>query len=167
MRVKKKTILIFCLVFVAAVIFIFKKDFINWPQQSGQSDKDSFPYDSSRTDQDSIVLSRDNIISDVNKRINEISPFKTSSAGKWQVNRFWFVGGSEKDFYVEYSERDVLKRILLEAEIKDDIFNYRLVASFEPGESDWILKSGSDTGFGRSLDLYEFDKNKNNWVKKN
>ena len=107
------------------------------------------------------------IMEDVAQTIASISPVKPVLGGHWFVDRFWFVSGSDADFYVEYEDGHILRRVLLEASEKETGLSYQVVAYFESGESDWILKTGQDTQFGKSLDLYEFDDSLKSWVKKN
>jgi hypothetical protein len=104
---------------------------------------------------------------DVAQTIAEISPAKPVLGGHWFVDRFWFVSGSDSNFYVEYEDGHILRRILLEAQEKETGLSYEVIAYFEPGESDWALKSGQDKQFGKNLDLYEFDDNLKSWERKN
>ena len=68
----------------------------------------------------------------------------------------------DKDIYVEYEDGHILRRILIESGEE-----YSLIGYFEPGETDWELKDGEDKFFGSQLDLYEFDQESNQWIKRN
>lgn len=111
-----------------------------------------------------INFSRQEIMKDFSDSINEISPLKPVLGGKWFVQRFWFADSA--NFYVEYEDGHILSRILVGAGGTDKI-EYEVKAVFEPGANDWILKSGKDTAFGKSLDLYEYDDTLKEWVKRN
>lgn len=113
-------------------------------------------------------LDRREIMEDVAEKIADISPVKPVLGGSWYVNRFWFIKDSNEDFYVEYEDGHIMRRILLSAEEKKEHkLAYELIGYFEPGEVAWILKEGEDSFFGRSLDLYEHDEESNRWVRKN
>lgn len=113
------------------------------------------------------IITRKQIITDISKKIAEISPVRPVFGGKWRVNRFWFVQGSNENFYVEYEDGHILRQILVMAEKKDEGLDYKVIAYFEPGEVDWELKDGEDKFFGSSLDLYEYNEELGEWIKKN
>lgn len=108
---------------------------------------------------------RQAIMKGIAVKIGELSPTKPVLGGKWYATRFWFVSDGNDYAYVEYEDGHIMGRILVSAEEKSS--TYKVVAYFEPGESDWALKQGEDTMVGKQLDLYEFDENKSEWVKKN
>lgn len=110
---------------------------------------------------------RDKIMNDLAVKIVQISPVEPVLGGKWFVDRFWFVNGSDKDVYVEYEDGHILRRVLLTVSENGDNFKYDIASYFEPGESDWVLKNGQDTQFGKSLTLYEYDQKAGRWVQKN
>jgi len=112
-------------------------------------------------------ISREEIIKDISERINEISPVEPVLGGKWYVLRFWFIKESNKDFYVEHEDGHIMRQILLEANKTEQGLNYEVIGVFEPGEVDWELKQGEDKFFGESLDLYEYNEELENWIKKN
>ena len=113
--------------------------------------------------------SRQNIIKDVVQKIGEISPVQPVLGGKWFVDRFWFATDQDfyQSFYVEYEDGHILRRVLLawDGPVENPV--YAVIAYFEPGENDWELKQGQDTMFGKKLELYEYDQNKKEWIKKN
>lgn len=110
---------------------------------------------------------RQEAMRDMAQKIEEIAPEEASLGGHWFVTRFWFVAGSVKDFYVEYEDGHDMRRILIGPGSLESGFKYEPAAYFEPGESDWVLKTGTDTQFDKSLDLYEYDEAKKEWAKKN
>jgi len=124
-------------------------------------------------------LNRQEITKDLTKKINEISPVKPTLGGNWYVNRFWFAENSNENFYVEYEDGHILRRVLVRVEkvpatsIKDKQagreykLDYKIIGYFEPGENNWILKKGKDTIFNSNLDLYEYDDESDCWLKKN
>ena len=104
---------------------------------------------------------------DVSEKINEISPVGPVLGGQWYVNRFWFIQESNKDFYLEYEDGHIMRRLLAETEKANQSLNHKIIAVFEPGEVDWKLIQGEDKFFGQSLDLYEYSDELETWVKKN
>jgi len=44
---------------------------------------------------------------------------------------------------------------------------YKLIGYFEPGENNWVLKKGENPFFDSLLDLYEYNKESDRWLKKN
>lgn len=112
-------------------------------------------------------ITREEIMDDLSQKIGDISPAKPVLGGKWYINRFWFIRESNKDFYAEYEDGHIMAQILVEAEKKDGKLNYKVVAYFEPGENNWVLKKGEDKFFGSLLDLYEHNEELEDWIKKN
>lgn len=104
---------------------------------------------------------------DLASKIKQLSPVEPVLGGQWFVDRFWFVNGSDEYVYAEYEDGHILRMILIKATAQGNSFDYKIEAYFEPGESDWLLKSGQDSQASKNLDLYEFDANSNEWVKKN
>lgn len=100
-------------------------------------------------------------------KISEISPTKAVLGGKWFVTRYWFIAGSDNNFYAEYEDGHIMGRVLIEAGKQDNKLNYRLIAYFEPGENDWVLKTGEDKFLGTPLELYEYSEELGQWIKKN
>ncbi|PJE58046.1 MAG: hypothetical protein COU81_02750 [Candidatus Portnoybacteria bacterium CG10_big_fil_rev_8_21_14_0_10_36_7] len=107
--------------------------------------------------------------------IASLSPANPVLGGSWYVIRFWFA--NDDNVYVEYEDGHVLRRILVEIISGEKIlangdsqplpYEYEVRAYFEPGESDWTIKDGSDTMFGKPLKLYEFDQDSDIWTKRN
>jgi hypothetical protein len=112
-------------------------------------------------------ISREEIFVDFPNKIADISPTKPVLGGNWYINRFWFIQDSNEDFYAEYEDGHIMARILIEAGRNNSGLNYKVVAYFEPGENDWVLKQGEDKFFGEPLDLYEHSEDLGKWVKKN
>ncbi len=154
---KKYLVLIFLLIVIGLGIFFLIKNlelFIK--SESGPDNK-------SQESQ----LDRQEIMQDVPRKIGELSPEEPVLGGNWYVDRFWFVQDDNKDFYVEYEDGHILRRILLSAEKKNDKLYYDLIGYFEPGETTWDLKRGDDLFSGRTLDLYEYSEETGRWMKKN
>lgn len=112
-------------------------------------------------------ITREEIMDDFMKKISEISPAKPVLGGKWYINRYWFPQGIDDSFYAEYEDGHIMRQVLITAEKKDNQLNYKVVAYFEPGENDWLLKQGEDKFLGKPLDLYEYNEELGKWVKKN
>jgi len=122
------------------------------------------PIPSSNTEKD---ITREEIFTDFPNKIAEISPIKPVLGGNWYINRFWFIQDSNKDFYAEYEDGHIMARILIEAEKKNSGLEYKVIAYFEPGENDWVLKRGEDKFSGSLMDLYEYNDNLGRWIKRN
>jgi len=114
-----------------------------------------------------IQLGRQEIMQDITEKIADISPAEPVLGGSWFVSRFWFVKENNENFYVEYEDGHILRRILLKAEKKGNKIDYELIGYFEPGETTWLLKQGQDPFFGKNLDLYEYNQESKLWLKKN
>lgn len=111
------------------------------------------------------VLTRSDVMVYVSKNIASLSPTKPVLGGSWHVVRFWFA--SDLQFYAEYEDGHILRRILIEVAVGQDLKpSYKVKAYLEPGESDWTLRQGKDIIYGKPLDLYEYDQVKG-WIKKN
>lgn len=164
----KKTIiilLVLVVVFVGALV-VYQQSYKHWPWQNvAESPIVTGSPEASGTPR--VKTQRDRIMEDVAQKIAELSPEQPTSGKNWAVDRFWFVSGSDLDFYVEYEDGHLLDRILLKAQPESSGFSYKVVAFFTAGESDWILQSGTDEQFGKGLDLYEYDSGSKIWVKKN
>ena len=123
-----------------------------------------------QTENPSIVeneITREEIMDDFMKKIGEISPAKPVLGGNWYINRYWFPQGTNDGFYAEYEDGHIMRRVLITAEKNDNQPDYKLIAYFEPGENDWVLKQGEDKFSGKPLDLYEHSEELERWVKKN
>jgi len=154
---KKYFILIFILIVVGLGIFFLVKNSDFFIKNNSESNSDI------QEEQ----LDCQEIMNDVESKIGDISPEKPVLGGNWHVIRFWFVGSDNKNFYVEYEDGHILRRILLGVERESNKFNYDLIGYFEPGEATWDLKKGDDPFFGETLTLYEYDEETARWVKKN
>jgi hypothetical protein len=167
---KQSIILLILILILIGAIFLYWRTYQRWPWQKGVSVASptatvSPPESSSPAPQPKTV--REKIMNDLAVKIAQISPVEPVLGGHWFVDRFWFVNGSDKDVYVEYEDGHILRRVLLTIAESNGSFKYTVAAYFESGESDWVLKSGQDTQFGKSLDLYEYNEVKKEWVKKN
>ena len=126
-----------------------------------------------------IQLDCQEIMQDVVEKISEISPVEPVLGGDWYISRFWFIKDDNENFYVEYEDGHILRRILLSVEKKPATspedkqagreykLNYKVIGYFEPGETTWVRKKGEDPFFDRELDLYEYDNESGQWLKKN
>jgi len=112
-------------------------------------------------------ISREEIMNDFSQKIGEVSPAKPVLGGSWYITRFWFIQESNKDFYAEYEDGHIMARVLIETEKNNTKLDYKVVAYFEPGENDWILKKGEDKFSGALFDLYEHSEELDQWIKKN
>lgn len=114
---------------------------------------------------------RDFVMEDVAQKIAQLSPEKPVLGGSWHALRFWFIDGSYSTFYVEYEDGHNLRQMLLTADLsqyeKSGAINYKLDAFFEPGESEWILKSGQDQKSSLPLILYEYNESIGRWTQRN
>jgi len=112
-------------------------------------------------------ITREEIMDDFIEKIGEISPAKPVLGGIWYINRYWFPQGIDDNFYAEYEDGHIMRQVLITAERNDNQPHYKLIAYFEPGENDWVLKQGEDKFLGKTLDLYEYNEELGKWVKKN
>lgn len=125
----------------------------------------------SGAEQPAAVLTRQKHMAYVKENLDKLSPVKPILGGAWYPLRFWFA--SDDEFYVEYEDGHIMRRILVEAiggekilssgEHRPFPYEYEVRAYFEPGESDWTLKTGQDTLFAKSLDLYEYNEASQKW----
>ena len=166
---KQIIILVILILILIGGIFLYRQKYDKWPWQKEVSlvsptatASPVAPIASPRE-----KTQREKIMEDIASKIAQLSPAQPVLGGQWFVDRFWFVNGSDKDVYVEYEDGHILRRVLLAVSESGGSFKYTVAAYFESGESDWILKSGQDTQFGKNLDLYEYDEKKGEWVKKN
>lgn len=152
---KKRLFTIFIILLIAIGIFLYVK---NTDLPSGNSEKNEQNQETQ--------LDCQEIMQDVAEKISEISPVKPVLGGSWYVSRFWFIKDNNENFYVEYEDGHILRRVLLSAEKKENKLNYKVIGYFESGETIWMLKKGEDPFFDRGLDLYEYDGESGRWVKK-
>jgi hypothetical protein len=155
---------------LVAVIFVYKIKVQRWPwdRQVTIDSPTTTPAPSSLESPAESKDARTIVMEDVVENITKIAPEPPASGKYWSVKRFWFVDGSYASFYVEYGEGSVLRRVLLTANLSQmPEISYKVEAYFEPGESDWILKSGKDQTSSLPLILFEYDNGKNQWVQKN
>lgn len=112
-----------------------------------------------------LTLGLPEIITYATANIDELSPVEPVLGGKWQVVRFWFV--ADYDFYVEYEDGHILRQILICARGTDAKPQFNVVAYFEPGENEWLLKKGEDIMYGSETTLYEKDIRTGQWARRN
>ena len=144
------------ILFVAIGIFFFIKN-ANFPLENSHEEKQ----------EQKPQLNRQEVMKDIAERISEISPVKPVLGGNWYLNRFWFVENNNENFYVEYEDGHILRQILLKVEKEKNELKYKLIGYFEPGENNWVLKKGENPFFDSLLDLYEYNKESDRWLKKN
>ncbi len=171
MFTKKQIIIIVALIILAAAVILYQRltGFGLWPQGS-QAPSQSPDISASALPSESSVAKepRDIVMEDVAKRIGEISPVEPVLGGKWYVLRYWFVDGSYSTFYVECEDGHIMRKLLLTADLSQmPKISYSVNAVFEPGESDWILKSGQDQTSSLPLILFELDQKSDRWIQKN
>jgi len=174
---KQIIILLILLVVLAGALFLYKEKFQRWPWQkfSGLVSPTATPEatsDVSASPSPSVLPAekepREIVMEDAAKRISELSPEGAVLGGKWFATRFWFIDGSNNTFYVEYEDGHILRRLLLTANLSQmPGISYQVDAFFEPGESDWILKSGKDQKSGLPLILFSYDEAQKRWIQKN
>jgi hypothetical protein len=169
---KQFIILLVLFVVLAGAIILYQQTYKRWPWQNAVEVASptitASPSLPEITGTPRAKTERDIIMEDVAQAIADISPVQPVLGGHWFVDRFWFVSGSDSNFYVEYEDGHILRRLLLSADLSQrGIISYNTRAFFEPGESDWILKSGQDQNSGLPLILYEHDDVSGRWVKKN
>lgn len=161
----KKIILILLVIILVAGIVFYRQHFGHWPWQVRSANNEEGQKKESLFDKwltkKTEGLEREPVMEYVSNNINQLSPAESLS-GEWQVTRFWFVFGSDKNFYVEYQNGQTMRKMLIAREDG----NYKVQAIFEPGQDDWMLKSGDDLQFGKPLELYEFDRNQSKWIRK-
>lgn len=167
---KQIIILLVLLAVLVGVIFVYRASYDRWPWQGGAevvTPAATASPEASTLDTPGVKTEREIIMEDAAQAIADISPVEPVLGGSWYVLRFWFVNGSNLDFYAEYEDGHILRRVLLQAQEKEMGLNYEVVAYFEPGEAQWALKSGQDTQFGKNLDLFEFNDTLGRWTKRN
>ncbi len=167
---KQISVLLFLIILLVAVVFVYKAKVQRWPwdRQVVIDSPTVTPTPSASGQPGENREPREIVMEDVAARIGEISPVQPVLGGKWYVLRYWFIDGSYNSFYVEYEDGHIMSKLLLTADLSQmPAISYKVDAVFEPGESDWILKSGKDQTSGLPLILFEYDNNKNQWVQKN
>lgn len=110
-------------------------------------------------------LFRQGTMNDLATKIGALSPVKPVLGGIWHITRFWFA--DDRNLYIEYEDGHIMGRILVAVSGAEEKPEYKVIGYFEPGENDWILKTGKDTMAGKELDLYEYNTDNKEWAKKN
>lgn len=161
---KYLSITLVLVILVAGSIFLFKERFDRWPWQKKVIIESPSPTPSLSATPNVSTTERDREMAYIVSNIKELSPSNPAKGKEWAIQHFWFVTGSDKDVYVEYTDGKTPQRILLEI-TQDESGQkfYDVVASFKEGESDWTLKTGVDKQFGKDLELYE--EQNGQWVK--
>ncbi len=166
---KQTTILIILFFVLVGAIFLYWQKYDKWPWQKEVNVASPTATASPEASNALPVAKepREIVMEDVAAKIAQLSPVEPVLGGQWFVDRFWFVSGSDEYVYAEYEDGHILRMILLKATAQGNNFEYKIEAYFEPGESDWLLKSGQDSQASQDLDLYELDQSSGEWVKKN
>jgi len=110
-------------------------------------------------------ISRQEVMESVTKNISNLSPVEPVLGGKWNTINFWFA--ENFNFYVDYEDGHILRRLLVSIEGKTENPEYKIIGFFEPGDDQWILKEGKNPIFDKPLDLYGWDGIKSEWTKVN
>ena len=153
---------------LAGSIFLYWQTYHYWPWQKDVKTGEPAATVSPEGASPQAKEPRDYVMEDVALRISEISPVEPVLGGKWYVLRYWFVDGSYNSFYVEYEDGHIMRKLLLTADLSQmPKISYSVNAVFEPGESDWTLKSGKDQQSSLPLILFEKDAKTGRWTQKN
>lgn len=113
-------------------------------------------------------ISRQKVMDSVTEDISNLSPVEPVLGGKWRPVNFWFSDGY--NFYVDYEDGHILRRLLISVEGKTENPKYKVIGYFESGENQMVLKEGEDILSDKDyedLDLYGWDKTKKEWTKLN
>lgn len=163
-------IILFALIWAAYFIYIEKERF--WPEiPEGEIPPESEIKQSKMApperaqEEPQLNLKAVEMMNYISDNIEELSPVEPVLAGQWQVIRFWFV--ADYDFYVEYEDGHILRQIFISARGRDVDVQYNVIAYFEPGENEWVLKKGEDIMYGKETILFERDEETNMWVRRN
>ncbi|MBU3901197.1 hypothetical protein KKF25_00935 [Patescibacteria group bacterium] len=166
---KKQTIILIVLILILiGGIFLYWQKYDKWPWQKEvrvASPTATASPEGSETPLPPTLRSK--IMKDLAAKIRQLSPVEPVLGGQWFVDRFWYVSGSDEYVYAEYEDGHILRMILIKATEQGSNFDYKIEAYFEPGESDWLLKSGQDSQGIKDLDLYELNQNTGEWEKRN
>jgi len=164
---KQAYILVILFLILVGGVFLYKTQYQHWPwdQQVTLISPIATPSDDGlRANKEP----REIVMEDAAKRINEISPVQPVLGGQWYVLRYWFIDGSDNSFYVECEDGHIMRKFLLTADLSQKpAISYKVNAIFEPGESDWILKSGQDKKSALPLILFEYDAARKQWAQRN
>ncbi len=167
---KQITILIVLLFVLIGAIFLYWQKYDKWPWQKGVSVATptvTISPESTSSETPQAQTTRGKIMKDLTAKIRQLAPTEPVLGGQWFVDRFWYVSGSDEYVYAEYEDGHILRMILVKATAQGNNLEYKIEAYFEPGESDWLLKSGQDSQRTKDLDLYELNQNTGEWERKN
>ena len=116
--------------------------------------------------QGDLVLNQNDVINFFSTKINEVSPEKPVSGGKWAVKRFRFVDAS--NVYVEYGDGQVKRAFLLSLnKTVGTVPDYKILGYFEPGQLEYKLLAGEDPAKGKPQEIYEYNGDTKKWLKVN
>lgn len=103
------------------------------------------------------------IISYIEKNINNLAGQKPSMGGNWHASKIWFI--DEKNFYVDYKDDAAnLRRILVFQAASGRDAVYEVLGHFAPGDSGWVLESGKDMADKTPFRLYEKNEQIGEWA---
>lgn len=111
-------------------------------------------------------LNRADVIKFFSEKINEISPDKPESGGRWVVSRFRFV--DKNDVYVEYGDGHMSRVFLLSlTKTVGSAPYYKIVGFFEPEPLGYKLLAGEDSFKDKPQEIYEYNQTVGQWVRVN
>ena len=116
--------------------------------------------------QGDLVLNQNDVINFFSSKINELSPEKPVSGGKWAVKRFRFVDAN--NVYVEYGDGQAKRAFLLTLnKTVGTVPDYKILGYFEPGQLEYKLLAGEDSAKGKPQEIYEYNDGAKKWLKVN
>jgi hypothetical protein len=92
-------------------------------------------------------------IEELAEQISSLSPVDSEPGSSWKLKRVEFVDGD--NFYVEYTDGALQRRLLLRREPPEVKRRYKVVGFFRPGENLWKLVQGENPYFGTPVEIYE------------
>lgn len=103
------------------------------------------------------------IIGYIEKNIGRLSDEKSVSGTAWTAVKVWFI--DDKNFYVDYKDSaSNLRRILVFQAVGGKGSIYEVKGRFAPGESGWVLRSGTDMSGAIPARLYEKNEQTGEWI---
>ncbi len=115
---------------------------------------------------DNYSLKRDDVIKFFTEKINDVSPEKAVSGGKWQVTRFRFP--DENNVYVEYEDGHLARAFLMSLnKTVGSSPDYKIVGFFQPGALGYTVLAGADPFKDKLQEIYEYNQTVGKWIKVN